>query len=109
MTGAMRHHRGMPWSSSRPRQRKYGRTHQTQREQHMRALQAAGAGLCAEPVCIHRSRVITPAMQLHLSHDPTGTRVLGLSHADCNRHEAAVRARRMQTRRRTPRQSRLDW
>lgn len=76
----------------------------------MAALRAAGSGLCAERVCVKRSRLITPDMDLHLCHDPTGQHVIGLGHADCNRHEAAVRARRLQTRRRrNPRQSTLRW
>jgi hypothetical protein len=96
----------MPWSNSRPRSRRYGREHQAQREQHMQQLRARGAGLCAERVCIKRSRVIVPTDDLHLCHDPSGTVVIGLGHAECNRHEAAVRARRMQGR---ARQSRLTW
>lgn len=86
----------------------------------MRALKLAGSGVCAERVCIKRTRRITPADDLHLCHDATGTIVLGLGHADCNRHEAAVRANRLQQqrRRRTPpppyrrrvtRQSQLKW
>jgi hypothetical protein len=109
-----RHHRRMPWNNHRPRSRRYGAQHQTERAHHMAALRAAGAGLCAERVCVHRTRVITPDDDLHLAHDPTGTVVLGLAHADCNRHEAAVRARAKQGRnsgrtRTTHRQSRLKW
>jgi hypothetical protein len=109
----------MPWHNHRPRAKRYGTHHQTERARHMAALRAAGAGLCAEPHCVMRSRVITPDMDLHLSHDPTGTVVLGLSHARCNRHEAAVRARALQGRNsgRTltahrgtqPGRSRLEW
>lgn len=105
-----RDHDHMPWSNSRPRSARYGREHRTTREQHMTALRAAGAGRCAERVCLHRTRLITPDMDLHLCHDPTGQVVLGLGHADCNRHEAAVRARRMQrSPRRVTRQSALRW
>lgn len=76
----------------------------------MTALRRAGAGLCAERVCVMRTRLITPDMPLHLAHDPTGTIVLGLAHARCNTHEAAVRARRIQTRRAAhTRQSALRW
>lgn len=80
----------------------------------MRALRLAGSGLCAERVCVKRTRLITPADDLHLCHAPDGVTVLGLGHADCNRHEAAVRARRLQQRRRHParrttRQSQLKW
>jgi hypothetical protein len=108
----------MPWSNARPRAKRYGREHQTLREAHMAALRLAGSGRCAEPVCVMRSRLITPDMDLHLSHDPTGTVVLGLSHSTCNKHEAAVRARRKQgrnsgrahtARTRAARQSALRW
>jgi hypothetical protein len=85
----------MPYDRRKPRAAKYGRQHQATREAHMAALRRAGAGLCAEPVCVKRSRVITPAMKLHLAHDPTGTVVLGLAHAECNTHEAAVRGNRL--------------
>jgi hypothetical protein len=98
MTAPTRHHRHMPWSNHRPRARRYGRDHRAERERHMTVLRAQGAGLCAERVCLYRSRVITPDMSLDLCHDPTGTVVLGLGHSKCNRHEAAVRARAMQTR-----------
>jgi hypothetical protein len=106
MTAPPRHHERMPWSTSRPRSRRYGGAHQTARAHHMAALRRAGTGVCAERVCVMRSRRITPDMDLHLCHDPTGTRVLGLGHAACNRHEAAVRARRKQGR---ARQSTLTW
>jgi hypothetical protein len=95
---AYRHNRRMPWATDRPRSRRYGPEHQAERARHMRALRLAGSGVCAERVCIMRSRVITPDMDLHLCHDPTGTRVLGLGHAACNRREAAVRARKLQGR-----------
>jgi hypothetical protein len=112
------HHR-MPWNNARPRAKRYGAAHQTERDRHMAILRATGAGLCAETVCIKRTRVITPDDDLHLAHDPTGTVVLGLAHAACNRHEAAVRARKMQgrnsgrtltaTRQQTTRRSQLRW
>jgi hypothetical protein len=81
----------------------------------MRALRQAGSGVCAERVCVMRSRVITPDMDLHLCHDPTGTVVLGLGHRQCNLHEAAKRARKMQGRnsgrnaKAKARQSQLRW
>ena len=97
-----RDHACMPWSNSRPRSRRYGRQHRADRERHMRELEQQGAGLCAERVCLYRTRVITPDMSLHLAHDPTGTVVIGLAHARCNTHEASVRARRIQTTRPRP-------
>lgn len=105
-----RHHQRMPWQNDRPRSRRYGREHRATREAHMTALRAAGAGLCAERVCVMRTRIITPDMDLDLCHDETGTVVLGLGHSKCNRHEAAVRARRLQTQpTRTRRHSQLRW
>ncbi len=97
MTTTQRDHPHMPWSRTRPRSRRYGRDHRADRARHMAALEAAGAGLCAERVCVYRSRVITPDMDLDLCHDPSGTVVIGLGHRACNRREAAVRARAMQT------------
>lgn len=103
----------MPWSNHRPgHNQRYNRDHRTTRAAHLAALRAAGSGQCAEPICIKRSRLITPAMDLHLSHTPDGVTVLGLSHAACNRHEAAVRARHIQEQRRHARPthaSRLRW
>lgn len=104
----------MPWSNSTRRSSRYGREHRAERARHMAALRAAGSGVCAERVCVMRSRLIVPTDDLHLCHDPSGTVVIGLGHAECNRHEAAVRARRLQTRRRprrarSTRQSGLTW
>lgn len=86
----------MPWDRNRPRSRRYDAAHQRQRAQHLDALRAAGTGQCAEPVCTQPDRTITPDMDLHLCHDPTGTVVLGLGHAACNLSEAARRARASQ-------------
>jgi hypothetical protein len=110
-SSATRHHRRMPWDKRAPRAAKYGRDHRTARAAHMTALRARGEGVCAEPVCVMRSRRITPDMQLHLAHDPTGTVVLGLAHARCNTREAAVRGNRLRYHP-TPTpgpQSRLRW
>jgi hypothetical protein len=86
----------MPWSNQRPRRTKYDAAHNTEAARHRARLRAQGSGLCAEPVCIQPSRLITADMDLHLSHDPAGRVILGLSHARCNRSEAARRARAMQ-------------
>lgn len=107
----------MPWSNHRPRARQYGREHQALREQHMRALQLAGSGVCAETRnprsrCLHRSPIIYPTDALHLCHNSVTGEVLGLGHARCNLAEAARRANRIQhnRRRRTiQRQSALKW
>ncbi len=87
----------MPWSNSRPRSRKYAGEHPRKVKEAHDALVRAGFGYCAEPRCLERSRLILPGMDLHLSHDTTGTRYLGLSHAQCNRVEASKRARAKQT------------
>lgn len=108
----------MPWSNTSRRSNRYGRDHRAERARHIAALKRAGAGLCAEPRCLMKTRIITPAMDLHLSHDPTGTRVIGLSHAICNVTEAARRARARQGRHSgrnaktttpTARRSHLTW
>lgn len=70
----------------------------------MAELKRAGQGLCAEPVCVHRSRVILPWMDLHLSHNDAGTQTIGLSHSKCNLRAAALKARRIQAQ---PRRSRV--
>lgn len=100
--------RRMPWSNTSRRSDRYGREHRAERARHMDALRAAGAGLCAERVCIKRSRLIRPDDDLHLCHDARTGAVLGLGHRDCNVREAAVRARRKQQRR-SRRQSGLKW
>jgi hypothetical protein len=102
----------MPWANDHPRSPRYGRDHQATRARLMNELRRTGAGLCAERVCVMRTRVITPDMNLHLAHDPTGQRVLGLAHARCNTHEAAVRGNRLRyhpTHRHTRDRSRLTW
>lgn len=52
---------------------------------------ARGEAVCSEPVCVMQSRHIVPGSRWHLSHDETGTVVLGPSHAKCNLSEAAKR------------------
>jgi hypothetical protein len=100
----------MAWDNRRARQPRYGRKHTTERDRHMAALRHAGAGLCAERVCVMRTRVITPDMNLHLCHAPDGVTVLGLGHARCNLHEAAVRGNRLRYHPTpNPRRSRLTW
>jgi hypothetical protein len=74
----------------------------------MAALRRAGAGLCAEPICVMPSRVITPDMDLHLCHDRRTGTVLGLGHARCNITEAARYANHRR-RQRAARTSRLTW
>lgn len=62
----------------------------------LRKLQADGAWLvCVEPKCLRRTRDIAPTQRASVSHDPTGTVILGYSHLRCNLSEAAVRGNRM--------------
>jgi hypothetical protein len=112
-----RHPGRMAWSNTSRRSDRYGREHRAERARRMAALRRAGSGVCAERVCVKRTRVIYPTDDLHLCHGPDGVTVIGLGHAACNLHEAAVRAnRRMRARRRaqprrqtTTRQSALRW
>ena len=98
----------MPWQTSRPRGGRAHPRYTNQAHKQLRAnliaqLQRDGTGHCAEPICRYRSRLITPAMQLHVSHDRATGRVLGLSHAFCNVSEAGRHARAKQD------ASRLRW
>jgi hypothetical protein len=98
----------LPWSASRPKgtatDAKY-RTpeHRAAVKKHKAELRAAGVGVCAEVVCLMRSRLITPGMALDLCHDRTTGAVLGLGHSKCNRTEASRHARALQD------ASRLRW
>lgn len=58
---------------------------------------ASGEGTCHEPICLMPTRSITPGSQWHLSHDTTGTRIIGPSHGICNTTEAAIRGNRERT------------
>lgn len=73
---------------------KYDAAHREERER-WRPVVEAGAAVCSEPVCVvllrGGSRRIHPLARWHLSHDPTGTRWIGPSHACCNQAESARR------------------
>lgn len=91
----------MSWSRSRPNGGKTAAKyttpeHRATRTHLMTQLQAAGTGVCAEPICVMRSRLITPTMALHLCHDRHTGQVRGLGHARCNTVEAAKYARSKQ-------------
>jgi hypothetical protein len=66
----------------------------------------AGQAVCVEPVCLFRSRLIPPWFAevkprlWSVSHDTTGTIVLGPSHKRCNLSEAAIRGNKMRGRQR---------
>lgn len=64
------------------------------------AAQRAGQWLvCVEPVCLMRTRAIAPHAPANISHDPSGTMLIGpwphASHRRCNLSEAASRGNRM--------------
>lgn len=52
---------------------------------------ARGEAQCHEPICLKPTRHIAPGSRWHLSHDTTGTRIIGPSHMKCNTSEGAVR------------------
>lgn len=92
----------MPWDRSRPRggavNPKYrSKEHRETRARLMAELRKAGAGICAEEICGKRTRLITPAMDLHVCHNRRTGEVRGLGHATCNTSEAARYARSLQT------------
>lgn len=65
----------------------------------LKRRQRAGEYLvCAEPVCTQRTRAIAPTDKASVSHDPTGTVIIGYSHLPCNLGEAARRGNRMRAR-----------
>ena len=91
----------MPWSKNRPNGGKVAAKYRTKQHRddvarHRAALKAAGIGTCAEKVCVMPTRLITPAMRLHLCHDRSTGQVLGLGHARCNVREASRYARALQ-------------
>lgn len=62
----------------------------------LRRAQQRGEWLtCVEPRCLMPSRSIAPTDAASISHDPTGTVILGPSHLHCNLSEAAIRGNRM--------------
>ncbi|NYD43944.1 hypothetical protein [Nocardioides panaciterrulae] len=64
--------------------------------QQLRRAQAAGQWLvCVESECKRSSRDISPLDRASISHDQTGTVILGPSHLGCNLSEAASRGNRM--------------
>lgn len=69
--------------------------------------QAQGVVLrCVEPKCLMKSRLIYPSQRASVSHDPSGTVILGPGHLRCNLSEAASRGNRMRGRRPARRRAR---
>ena len=75
---------------------KYGTAYQAIRRAWAPVV-ARGEATCHEPVCLMPTRAIRPGSRWHLSHDPTGTRILGPSHGRCNESEAATRGNKSRT------------
>lgn len=75
---------------------RYRYAHQQERKR-WEPVVAAGEAYCAERRCLMRSRWIAPGpwWTWDLAHDETGTVVIGVSHARCNRSEGATRGNRM--------------
>lgn len=80
---------------------KYRHAHQQERKR-WEPVVAAGEAYCAEARCLMKSRWIPPGSRWDLAHDPSGTVVIGVSHARCNRSEGASRGNRMRARRSIP-------
>lgn len=80
---------------SKPR---YRYAHQQERKR-WEPVVAAGEAYCAEPRCLMRTRWIAPGTKWHVSHDPSGTVVIGVSHERCNTSEGATRGNRMRRKR----------
>ena len=72
---------------------KYGTAYQAIRRAWAPVV-ARGEATCHEPVCLKPTRAITPGSSWDLSHNPTGTVILGPSHRRCNRAEGATRGNR---------------
>lgn len=65
----------------------------------LKDAQARGAWhTCVEPQCLMPSRDIAPTDRASISHDPSGTVIIGPSHLRCNLSEAAARGNRMRVR-----------
>ena len=91
----------MPWAKSRPGGSKTAAKYRdpaylAEAKRLRDQLKRDGVGVCAERVCVMTSRLITPAMRLHVCHDRASGAVRGLGHMKCNVTEAARFARSMQ-------------
>lgn len=67
--------------------------------QAIKRAQAEGQVLwCVEPVCKFRTRHIYPHQRASVSHDTSGTVIIGPSHLHDNLSEAAIRGNKMRAR-----------
>lgn len=82
--------------SNIPENIRYGTTYRAIRAAWASVV-ARGEATCHEPICLMPTRQIHPGSKWHLSHDTTGTRILGPSHARCNASEAATRGNNART------------
>ena len=69
---------------------------------HWTPIVARGEAYCVEPICVMTDRWIEPGTEWHVSHDTTGTVILGPSHWQCNLSEAGKRGHAIQMGRLTP-------
>lgn len=84
----------MPWSTTRTpgTQAKYRTAaHRRERARLIAQLKRTGHAVCAQPVCVMHSRDIYPGDQVHLGHDDSGERYIGLVHMLCNVKDGARR------------------
>jgi hypothetical protein len=59
-------------------------------------LERDGYAYCAQPMCVMRTRLITPTMRWCAGHNDAGTEYIGLVHTRCNTSDAGRRARARQ-------------
>lgn len=98
----------MPWQTTRPGGSKTaGKYRSPEHRAARKALEAQlardGHLTCAQPVCKHGDRTITPGMRWCAGHDDTGTTYIGPVHLRCNVSDGAKRGRARQN------TSRLRW
>ena len=87
----------MPWSRSGPVNPKYrSKEHRDARAAMKRQLERDGHAYCAQPICVMRSRLITPSMRWCAGHNDAGTDYIGPVHQQCNVRDGARRARARQ-------------
>jgi len=91
----------MPWDRSRPRGGSVNPKYRSKEHRDARAAMKAqldrdGFTYCAQPVCVMRSRLITPSMRWCAGHNDAGTEYIGPVHMRCNVRDGARRGRARQ-------------
>jgi hypothetical protein len=82
--------------------------HKKERER-VRPVVEAGNAVCAQPECLHASRVIEPGRPWDLAHSDDRESILGPAHMDCNRLAALKKARAMAVKTRPEVAEALGW